>query len=265
MVNEARAHVGCSGWNYKHWRGAFYPPGLATSGWLAYYARVFDTVEVNTTFYGTPSPEAVLNWRAQTPGGFLFAVKASRYLTHVRKLIDPADPLRRFLDTAGPLGDRLGPLLYQLPPRWRADRERLEAFLDLLPHAIDEVSDGAPGSAVPQRLRHAVEFRDPSWYRDDILQVLDARGVALCLHDRAGSGAPRVVVGGFVYVRFHGATGDYGGGYGRELLVPWADWLAARREAGCDVYAYFNNDIGAHAPRDAQTLRALLVGRAAGD
>jgi len=242
MPPVARVHIGCSGWEYRHWRGAFYPAGLPQARWLEHYAAVFDTVEINATFYRLPEPGTFARWRARVPPGFVFALKASRYLTHIRRLRDPADPLERFFSRASVLGDKLGPVLYQLPPRWRIDLDRLAGFLD----------------AVPRDVPQAVEFRDPSWYDEATFRLLEQHGLALCLHDLAGSASPRRVVGPFVYVRFHGSA-THGGSYSDAVLRGWARWLAAQVKGGRTVYAYFNNDVGGHAPRNACTLRRLLA------
>jgi uncharacterized protein YecE (DUF72 family) len=234
--------VGCSGWQYGHWRGDFYSQSLPTGRWLEHYAAVFDTVELNNSFYRLPDRGTFERWRDRTPGGFLFAVKASRFLTHMKKLKDPDEPVSRFFDRARGLGPRLGPVLYQLPPRWPLDIGRLRAFVD----------------ALPEGERHAIEFRDPSWYADEALAALEGAGVALCLHDMAGSAAPRVRVGTFSYLRFHG-TVRYGGGYGDDQLDDWATWIDGERATNRDVFAYFNNDIGGHAPRDAIRLRQKVA------
>jgi uncharacterized protein YecE (DUF72 family) len=239
----AEARVGCSGWQYKHWRGAFYPADTPQTRWFDYYASCFDTVEINNTFYRLPEAAAFASWRARAPKGFLYAVKASRFLTHMKKLKDPVDPLDRLFSRARLLGGTLGPVLYQLPPRWSLDFDRLEVFV----------------RALPKRRRHAIEFRDPSWYTREVFALLDRYHVALCLHDMAGSATGRLAHGPFVYVRFHGPQ-KYNGRYPDEVLASWADWLSAQLKEGRPVYAYFNNDIGAHAPRDAVRLRHLLAG-----
>jgi uncharacterized protein YecE (DUF72 family) len=237
--------VGCSGWQYRHWRGDFYPDRLPQAAWFAHYAAQFDTVEINNSFYRLPPEETFAKWRNQAPPGFLYAVKASRFLTHMKKLKDPEEPLALFFERARHLGTTLGPVLYQLPPRWPLNLERFDHFLRALPTAY----------------RHTVEFRDPTWYDDRVYALLERHGVALCLHDMAGSASERRVVGPFVYVRFHGPT-RYGGRYSDRRLAVWADWLSAQAARGLDVYAYFNNDVGGHAPRDAVRLRARLLGAA---
>jgi uncharacterized protein YecE (DUF72 family) len=239
---RGRARVGCSGWQYKHWRSSFYPADLPLARWFEYYAEKFDTVEINNTFYRLPERATFASWTRRAPAGFEFAVKASRFLTHMKKLKDPEEPLDRLFTRMRPLGSHLGPVLYQLPPGWKADVPRFKHFL----------------SALPRPVRHVVEFRDPSWYDDEVLTLMEQHHVSLCLHDMAGSATGRHQIGPFVYVRFHGATAKYGGSYTEDRLRGWADWLNIQRAAGRDVYAYFNNDIGGHAPRDAATLRRLL-------
>ena len=238
-----RIRVGCSGWQYKHWRGDFYPRELPQTRWFEHYASVFDTVEINNSFYRLPETETFARWGARAPLRFLFAVKASRFLTHMKKLKDPEEPVERFFDRARALRRHLGPVLYQLPPGWRLDRERLEHFLQVLPRGV----------------RHVVEFREPTWYTDEVYRLFERHSVALCLHDMPGSATGRIRVGPFVYVRFHGASGRYDGSYPEDRLEGWAQWLGEQVAAGADVYAYFNNDMGGHAPRDAVTLRRLLA------
>lgn len=246
MGSRGRLRVGCSGWEYKHWRGDFYPHELIRTRWFHHYASVFDTVEINNTFYRLPETTTFARWAERAPMRFEFAVKASRFLTHMKKLKDPEEPLDRLFTRMRPLGKHLGPVLYQLPPGWKLDRERLEHFLQALPKGV----------------RHVMEFREPSWYADDVLRTLERYRVALCLHDMRGSATGRERIGPIVYVRFHGASGHYQGAYSEERLQSWADWLHEQRQQGSDVYAYFNNDVGGHAPRDAVKLRGFLEERA---
>jgi uncharacterized protein YecE (DUF72 family) len=240
-----RAWVGCSGWQYKHWRGDFYPLDVPQTRWFDYYAARFDTVEINNTFYRLPEQSTFAAWAARAPSGFLFAIKASRFLTHMKKLKDPEEPIERLFSRMHPLRKHLGPVLYQLPPGWKLDRERLEHFLQALPRGV----------------RHVLEFRDPSWYTDDVKALLARHGASLCLHDMHGSATGRERIGPIVYVRFHGASGHYSGGYPDDRLRGWAEWLNEQRAAGADVYAYFNNDVGGHAPRDAVRLRQFVEER----
>ena len=234
-----RFRVGCSGWQYKHWKGNFYPADLPQRHWLEHYARQFDTVEVNNSFYRLPDEGVFRAWRARVPGVFVFAVKASRFLTHMKKLKDPEEPVVRLFSRACELGPKLGPVLYQLPRHLPRNDERLSAFLDVLPRGI----------------KHTIEFRHPSWYDARVFQMLRKRNVALCLHDMPDSISPRQTTARFVYVRFHGATGRYDGGYPEDLLQEWARWL---KDTGRPAYVYFNNDVGGHAPRDAVTLKRAL-------
>jgi uncharacterized protein YecE (DUF72 family) len=240
---RAIIRIGCSGWQYRHWRGRFYPRDLPSERWLEFYATTFDTVELNNSFYRLPEADAFAAWRRRTPTGFLFAVKASRYLTHLKRLREPIEPLKRLWSRAEHLGDRLGPMLYQLPPRWHWNQDRLDQFV----------------AALPPR-RQVIEFRDPSWYRPEVYEILREAGVALCLHDMPGS-ATKEAIGPFVYVRFHGAAGKYRGGYSAQMLSAWASRIADWAYGGLPVYAYFNNDAAGHALRDAAHLRELIARR----
>lgn len=236
--------IGTAGWVYRHWRGVFYPPDLPQGAWFARYAREFDTVEINNSFYRLPSDDAFDAWRAQAPPGFLYAVKASRFLTHLKKLKDPEEPLARFFARAGRLGPALGPILYQLPPRWGLDLPRFAHFL----------------AALPPGYEHAVEFRDASWLREEAFALLERHGVAHCLHDLRlpALEVPPRVTAPLVYVRLHGGPG-HGGDYSRAALAAWAARIAAWRDRGLRVVVYFNNDVDGHALANARTLRALLA------
>ena len=242
MTNNATVRIGSSGWEYKHWAGRFYPRDLSRDRWLEHYAAEFDTVELNNSFYRLPDADQFAAWGRRVPKDFAFAVKASRYLTHLKRLRDPKEPLARLWSRARRLGRRLGPMLYQLPPRWTPDHERLGAFLDAVPPH-------------PQ----AVEFRDRRWYGNPTFDLLERADVALCLHDMQGSATGRMVVGPFIYVRFHFGTQKYGGRYEDARLDEWAEFLASQARAGLPIFAYFNNDVGGHAPRDAVRLRAKIL------
>jgi uncharacterized protein YecE (DUF72 family) len=234
--------IGCSGWIYRHWRERFYTPKLAQHRWFAFYAETFDTVELNTSFYHLPKPETFTKWRDQAPPGFRYAVKAPRFITHMKKLKDCAEPVEEFLGRARNLGETIGPILYQLPPRWACNAERLEEFIALL----------------PPDLAHVFEFREKSWLTPEMLALLDARGVSFCAHDMPGSATERWASGPIAYVRFHGGVGKYWGRYTDEALLGWADWLVAEAKGGREIWCYFNNDIDAHAIHDALTLRAMV-------
>jgi uncharacterized protein YecE (DUF72 family) len=238
----ACARVGCSGWLYKDWRGTFYPSTLPQRSWLPYYATRFDTVELNGTFYRLPEASKFTAWKRHVPDSFLFAVKGSRFLTHMKRLREPAEPLDRLFGRARRLGRTLGPVLYQLPTGWKLNLERLEAFLRTL----------------PKRRLQTIEFRDPTWYTEDVFALLVRFRVALCLHDMEGSATGRLAVGPFTYVRFHGVP-KYVGRYSTDTLIEWADWLSGQLGEGRPVFAYFNNTINAQAAEDAVRLRTALA------
>lgn len=231
--------VGTSGWQYDDWRGPLYPPGLPKSRWLSHFAERFPTVEVNNSFYRLPSRETFERWRAETPPGFVVAVKASRFITHIRRLREPEEPLELLLAHAAGLGDRLGPILFQLPPRFRADPGLLRAFL----------------AALPGSVRAAFEFRDPSWETAGVFDALDVAGAALVWPDRPGERPRLPLTGGWCYVRFHQGRRDEPG-YSAYKLGRWADRIAAASAE--DAYCYFNNDTGGAAVRDAGRLARLL-------
>lgn len=240
-----RFRVGTSGWYYRHWRGDFYPAALDTSDWFNWYAGRFDTVELNNSFYRLPKPQMWELWRREAPDGFVFAVKASRYITHIKRLdVEPAS-IEKFFTGARLLGPRLGPVLYQLPPSFHRTDEnvaRLDRFLAQLP----------PG------FTHVFEFRDESWFVEPTFAQLDAHGAAFCSFDMPGIECPLRATGGALYMRFHGAGARYGGDYRESDLRRWSERLrAASRDCGA-AYVYFNNDIGGHAPRNAATLQSLL-------
>ena len=240
-----RPYVGCSGWQYRDWRGIVYPKELPQRRWLDHYATLFDTVEVNNTFYRLPPPSTVEGWAAQAPEGFTFALKLGQFGSHRMKLRDAASWLPNHLDRVERLGPKLGPTLVQLPPRWKRNAERLDEFL----------------SVAPRRLRWAVELRDTSWLHDDVYDVLRRHGAALCIHDLLPD-HPWVRTTDWTYVRFHGPDAlsvKYFGRYGGRRLWRTADRLAGWLDDGCDVYAYFNNDWHGHAVADAAWLRDRLA------
>jgi uncharacterized protein YecE (DUF72 family) len=257
--------IGCSGWQYKHWRGEFYPAELPQARWFAHYALHFDTVEINNSFYRLPDAATFGTWRDQAPTHFIYAVKASRFLTHMKKLEDPDDPLFRFFDNVKHLGPHLGPILYQLPPKWPLNLERFELFLRALAPTWARAtgSDSTAPFPLPPAPYHVVEFREPSWYDDRVFRLLDRYHVALCLHDMPGSATGRMVAGPFIYVRFHFGESKYGGAYNDRRLDEWSAWLTEHATKGLDVFAYFNNDVKGHAPRDAIRLRQRMQKRMA--
>lgn len=238
--------IGTSGYQYDHWRGSFYPANLPKRRWLERYVAAFDTVEINNTFYRLPSAEVFASWRREAPGGFLFAVKMSRFATHMKHLRDPEQTIGMLMDRASALGPTLGPILVQLPPRWRADPARLDAFLRAF-----------TGAAPRQRV--AVEVRHASWLAREVYDVLERHEAALVLHDLLPA-HPRVLTAGWTYLRFHGAApAARDGAYPDRPLANEARWIASALRQGTDVYAYFNNDVGGHAVRDAIRLRSLVA------
>ena len=239
----SKIHVGCSGWVYKHWRGIFYPEGLPQKRWFERYAAEFDTVEINASFYRLPLASTFDKWHDQAPRGFRYAVKASRFLTHMKRLKDVEEPLDMFLDLAARLKSMLGPILYQLPPSLHKDVPRLESFLKLLPHSH----------------QHVFEFRHKSWYDEDVLSCLDRYGAGFVAHDLKGLASPRWASGRAAYVRFHGAAGKYWGRYSDKALLEWTDWLIEQRSSGKSCWCYFNNDIHGHAIEDARILKSMVA------
>jgi uncharacterized protein YecE (DUF72 family) len=240
--SQGQVRIGCSGWQYKHWRERFYPKGLAQHRWFAFYAEHFDTVEINSSFYHLPKASTFEKWRDQAPPGFCYTIKANRFLTQAKKLLECEEPMERMMTATRHLGNRLGPMLYQLPPSLRFDLERLERFLELVPSDVTNV----------------FEFRHKSWYVPATFELLDRRGISFCAHDMQSSTSERIAVGPIAYVRFHGGEGKYWGRYSDERLLAWSDWIVEQARSGRSVWCYFNNDIDAHAIHDAQTLKSMV-------
>jgi uncharacterized protein YecE (DUF72 family) len=238
----APVRIGCSGWIYKHWRRLFYPEKLPVKRWFAHYAAEFDTVEINNSFYRLPKPETFQAWRDQAPPGFCYAVKANKFLTQAKKLKDCEEPIERMMRSFRELKPALGPILYQMPPRFHVNLDRLQSFLELAPRDVVNV----------------FEFRETSWYTDAVFAMLERYGASFCAHDMPGSQTPRLAVGPIAYVRFHGGLGKYWGRYSDKVLLGWTDWIAEQSRGGRAVWAYFNNDPEAAAIHDAQTLRAMV-------
>ena len=249
-----RVHIGTSGWQYASWRERFYPRGVAQRLWLPYYAERFSCVEVNNTFYNLPESQTFRNWREATPTDFEFVLKASRYLTHVRRLREPEDSVRLFMERSRPLRRRTAAVLLQLPPRFHVDVARLRQTL----------------RAFPRTLRIAVEFRDHTWFTDEVRELLARRNVALCRADRQGAcSEPDWRTADWMYVRFHEGDGTPAPCYRRRTLAGWAARIAASAPRVGDVYVFFNNDPLACAVRNATefaqacTAHGLEVTRAA--
>ena len=234
----ATARIGCSGWTYDDWRGPFYPETVKLKDRLAYYASVFDTVELNGSFYRLPSENAVQAWPPQVPDGFLFSWKVSRFITHNKKLKDCRDSVDLVFGRMAPLGDKRGPALVQLPPMLHRDDERLKRFL----------------SWIPRGEKVTVEFRHDSWYDAAVLDILRDHGAAFCVSDHHDAPSPWEVTADFAYVRGHGPGGHYHGRYSSAELKRWADWINSQQDNGVVVFSYFDNDVKSAAPRDARLL-----------
>ena len=242
---KGKFHIGTSGWHYKHWIGKFYPDSLTTKEQLDYYQIFFDTVEINNSFYRLPTCETFSQWKDNTPNEFLFSVKASRYITHMKKLNEVELSLDILLENARCLDKKLGTILFQLPPGWNVDLERFRKFLKILP--VDQ--------------RFVFEFRNSSWYTKEIYQMLAEHHCAFCIYELAGHCSPIEVTADFVYIRLHGPGNKYQGNYEEKVLKRWTDKLIGWRDKGKDVYVYFDNDQDAFAAFNALTLKDLVIGQ----
>jgi uncharacterized protein YecE (DUF72 family) len=242
MAVETGVHIGTSGWHYNHWRGPFYPEKFPAAKMLDYYAQNFRTVEINNSFYRLPPEKAVENWRESTPRDFCFAMKGSRYLTHMKKLKDPAPGIDKFIERADLLGKKLGPIVFQLPPFWDLNLPRLEEFLE----------------ALPKRHRYAFELRNETWRTGDVYRVLRRHNAAFCIYELAGYHTELTVTANFTYVRLHGPGGAYAGSYDRRKLTEWAERIRGWKNELRAVYVYFDNDQAGYAVENARTLREML-------
>ena len=237
-----RYYIGTSGWHYDHWRDRFYPKELTKAKWLEFYTHHFTTVELNNSFYRLPSESAFANWHDSSPANFAFAVKVSRFITHIKRLKNSEEAVEKFVGRAKILAEKLGPLLYQLPPNMHRNDEVLESFLPTL----------------PQGMKHVFEFRHQSWLEDKVFQILHKHNVGFCVFDMPSISCPLVATADFAYVRFHGSTGLYYSCYSDEELADWAKRLANLAQNLKAIYIYFNNDAEAFAVRNAITLRRYL-------
>lgn len=241
-MTPAAIRIGTSGWHYQHWRGPFYPEKLPASKMLDFYTQHFDTVELNNTFYRLPLETGLASWREQTPKGFCFAVKGSRFLTHMKKLKDPGSGIARFFERVDLLGNKLGPVLFQLPPFWDVNGERLEEFL----------------SALPRGHRYAFELRNQSWHTPEVYRILRRHNTAFCIFEIAGFFSGIEVTANFTYLRLHGPGGAYQGSYTGETLEQWAARIRRWRRELRAVYICFDNDQAAYAVENALTLKRLV-------
>lgn len=238
-------HIGCSGFSYPDWQGAFYPQGVPQRRWFAHYCGVFSSVELNVTFYRLLKPATFVRWREETPPGFAFSVKGSRFITHVKRLAEPEGPLERFFEGVLHLGAKLSTVLWQLPPGLSCDTERLGRFLELLS---------------PYRVRNALEFRHESWLNGEVTELCRTHNAALCMADWPPFIDDLPLTADFVYIRRHGQGGRYSSCYTTEELAADAGRIRGYLASGRDVHIYFNNDYHAHAPGNAQELAAMLAG-----
>lgn len=242
-MTKADVLIGTSGWTYPHWRGSFFPDDLPAEQRLSYYADRFNSVEINTTFYGTPTRAAVRGWLDAVPKSFRFAVKGSRFTTHNKKLLDPRKSTQKTFQAIEPLAEQVCAALFQLPPRWRFNGDRLAAFLQ----------------AMPKKYRYALEFREPSWLCEEAYAILRAHNAALCLYDLKGFHAPEITTANWVYVRLHGPTAAaYRGSYPEKTLRHWAELIDSWRRERKEVLVYFDNDEKGYAAADALRLRNLI-------
>ena len=244
METWENVHVGTSGWHYEDWAGPFYPKDLSKRDFLAYYAEHFDTVEINNSFYQLPKKETLKAWRKTVPPGFLFTVKASRYITHMKKLKDAHDALSSFLKRVEALGDKLGPILFQLPPKWHFNPDRFYDFLE----------------ALPPEHRYAFEFRDLSWQDSKAYEAMKLFGIAFCIYDLEGYLAPKEITADFIYIRLHGPGDAYRGKYDVQTLSGWVGAFSAWSNQGNEVFCYFDNDEAGYAAQNAMRLQEMMKG-----
>ena len=241
-LKKGNVYIGTSGWHYRHWIGPFYPEDTRSEEQLDLYIRYFKTVEVNNSFYKLPSVETFEKWRKAVPGDFLFSVKASRFITHLKKLKVDKASVHEFLSRAEKLKHHLGPVLFQLPPNWKLNTDVLEAFLKKL----------------PEHYRYTFEFRNATWYTTEVYQLLEDANCAFCIYELDGHMSPMEVTADFVYIRLHGPGAKYQGSYSTAVLKQWRIRIAKWRDAGKDVYVYFDNDEAGYAAHNALKLAGLL-------
>ncbi len=234
--------VGTSGWHYDHWKGNFYPEKLPKKDWLDFYSQQFNTVEINNSFYRLPQESTFTNWHETVPSEFCFAVKVSRFITHIKRLKESQEPLHTFVERAICLRRNLGPLLYQLPASFHRDDERLEAFLSLL----------------DKKISHVFEFRHPSWMDESVYDLLRKHNAGFCIFDMPEFTSPVTATADFAYIRFHGKGDLYSGDYPDADLAEWAQRLRMLERGLKTIYIYFNNDAGGYAIQNARTLKRYL-------
>jgi len=241
-MKKGEIHIGTSGWKYKHWDNTFYPTEVKGDAQLAYYATLFNTVELNNSFYRQPSISNFLNWKEAVPKDFSYAVKANRFFTHMKKLKVEANDVYDFIDKVNHLGEKLGPILFQLPPSWKINLDRLAYFLNLLPKGY----------------RYVFEFRNATWYNKAIYELLATKNVAFCIYELDGHLSPLTVTADFVYIRLHGPGAKYQGSYQDKDLETWVTFMRQQTDAGKDVFVYFDNDQAGYAAFNAKRMLELI-------
>lgn len=241
-MKKKKIWIGTSGWSYKHWRGTFYPDTLKVKDQFNYYCDRFKTVELNNPFYRLPEKSTFEKWKNAVPEDFLYAVKASRYITHMKKLSDPQESTIKFFSNIPSLGKSLGPVLFQLPPGWTLDEEKFRIFLESL----------------PEDFRYTFEFRNKTWYENKVYSMLEKHNCAFCIYELNHHLSPEVVTADFVYIRLHGPGGKYQGSYDEKTLQKWADKCLKWQEDNKEVFIYFDNDQSGYAAFNAQSLQRLV-------
>lgn len=242
---KSKTYIGTSGWSYPHWRGTFYPNDISNDQMLEYYLTRFGSTEINNTFYHLPEKKTLEHWRRLAPAGFIYSVKASRYITHMKKLKDPQHSTPELLKRIGVLGDTLGPVLFQLPPKWKFNEARLGEFLQSL----------------SRDFRYVFEFRDQSWINHQCLDLLSRYNAAFCIYELDGYLSPKEITADFVYIRLHGPNGPYQGSYTGKTLSGWAGAISTWQKQGLDTYCYFDNDEAGYAADNAWSLSTMLLNR----
>lgn len=242
MKSTRNIHIGTSGWHFDHWKGPFYPERLPASEMFTHYSRQFRAVEINNSFYRLPEKQTLQGWSDTAPQRFVFAIKASRYITHMKKLKDPCEPVAALIKRVTVLKSKLGPILFQLPPRWKVSPVRLQEFL----------------ASLPEEFRYAFEFRDPSWFDDRVYDELKQAGAAFCMYDLAGRRSPKRVTADFIYIRLHGPGEAYEGQYDTSTLTGWAGAMYSWLNQGKEIFCFFDNDQNGYAAQDALRLQKMM-------
>ncbi len=241
-MKKGEIHIGTSGWHYEHWKGPFYPKNLSSKDFLKYYLKHFTTVEINRTFYSLPSKKIFSTYAKNVSKSFIFSIKASRFITHIKRLKAPKTTLKRLFSRIQGLNGHLGPILFQLPSRWKCNPKRLLTFL----------------KALPTNYKYAFEFRDPSWHNEEIYQLLKQYNAAFCIYEFEYLLTPLIITADFLYVRFHGPHGAYQGKYSLKTLKKWALFFKKAAKQGKEIYCYFDNDEQGFAAINAKTLKKLI-------